>query len=52
MKPTLYPLFACPIMISGENYDFSTAEQDFIANLEYDDNVGNLRSKNRGMRPG
>ena len=33
-------------MISGENYDFSTAEQDFIANLEYADNVGNLRSKN------
>ena len=45
MNNAIYPLFACPLMISGKHYEFSDAEREHIANLEMAENVGNLMSK-------
>lgn len=45
MKNAVYPLFACPIMISGARYDFARAEESFLGGLEMIDNVGNAMSK-------
>jgi len=46
MKNTLYPLFAWPVVVCGDRYDFSESENDYLAGLEMTDNVGNTMSKN------
>ena len=45
MKNTIYPLFACPLMVSARTYEFSDAEEQFFDALEMVDNVGNSMSK-------
>ena len=46
MKNSLFPLFAYPVVICGEQYEFSETEKDFISSLDMRDNVGNTMSKN------
>lgn len=46
MKNAVYPLFAVPLMISGEMYDFSTAERAYIGQLKMIENDGNRMSEN------
>ena len=46
MKNALYPLFAYPVVICGDRYEFSAAEKEYISNLEMRENVGNRMSKN------
>lgn len=43
-KNAVYPLFATPLMVSGDRYAFSEAEQRFLSGLEMTDNVGNSMS--------
>ena len=46
MKNSLFPLFAYPVVICGEQYEFSETEKDFISSLDMRDNVGNTMSNN------
>lgn len=46
MKNAIYLLFPYPVMVCGENYNFTSAEKSFISELEMVDNTGNLMSKN------
>jgi len=46
MKNAIYLLFPNPIMVCAKNYEFSSAEKNYISELEMTDNTGNLMSKN------
>lgn len=46
MKNAVFPLFAYPVMIAAQQYEFSESEKEFIADLEMADNEGNSMSKN------
>lgn len=46
MKHAIYPLFASPVMICAETYEFSSLEREFISGLEMHNNIGNSMSKN------
>jgi uncharacterized protein (TIGR02466 family) len=46
VNPSVYPLFATPIMASADLYSFSEEEKSFIRNLEYAENIGNRMSRN------
>ena len=46
MKNAIYLLFPNPIMVCAKNYEFSSAEKNYISELEMTNNVGNLMSKN------
>ena len=46
MKNDIFPLFAYPVMICGQRYQFSESETEFISELETIDNIGNSMSKN------
>jgi uncharacterized protein (TIGR02466 family) len=45
MKNQLHPLFAYPLVICGDIYAFSDAENEYFVGLEMIDNVGNSMSK-------
>ena len=44
MKNAVYPLFASPLMICAEMYEFAAAEERHLSDLEMIDNVGNWMS--------
>ncbi len=46
MNNAIYPLFPYPLLICGKKYEFTSAEKEYISQLEMIDNIGNLRSKN------
>jgi len=46
MKNAVYLLFPYPVMVCAENYAFSSAEKQFISELEMINNTGNLMSSN------
>ncbi len=46
MNNEIYPLFPYPLLICGKKYEFTSAEKEYISQLEMIDNIGNLRSKN------
>ena len=46
MKNAVYPLFAIPLMISGDRYEYSAAEKSYIAELKMIENDGNRMSEN------
>ena len=46
MKNAIYLLFPNPIMVCAKNYEFSSAEKNYISELEMTNNAGNLMSKN------
>ena len=45
MKNAIYPLFPYPLMVCGKDYEFTSADKEFIAGLDMIDNTGNLMSK-------
>ena len=45
MKNAIYLLFPYPVMICGENYQFTSSEKKYVSDLEMIDNIGNLMSK-------
>jgi len=46
MKNTIYPLFAYPVAVCANKYEFTDADKKYIAQLEMIDNIGNSMSKN------
>ena len=46
MNNAIYPLFPYPLVICGEKHEFTSAEKEYISQLEMIDNIGNLRSEN------
>jgi len=46
MKNAIYLLFPYPVMVCAKNYEFSSAEKNYICELEMANNTGNLMSKN------
>lgn len=46
MSNAVFPLFAYPVAISGNRYEFSSVERDHIAGLEMVHNTGNSMSSN------
>lgn len=45
MNNAVFPLFAYPVMIAAQQYQFTSAEKSYIAELEMIDNEGNSMSK-------
>ena len=44
MKNTIYPLFACPVVVCKPPYEFADEEEAFISALDMTENVGNSMS--------
>jgi len=45
MKNAIYPLFPYPLVICGNNYKFTGAEEDYFSKLEMIENSGNSMSR-------